>query len=163
MRNNKFTRLNDLTDEHIERLAASPQLRGLRYLDLRDCTRLSERALVALARSPHLRELSHVSMNTYRYYQTIEHPQWGGLGDWHEALEARRALDLRRVVEAEVGYVPWLHPEAHYGSADPDIEAVIEHPIVLDPDVAARRGAEVDPNAEEPVAGEPLDWPDEVY
>lgn len=163
MMDNKFTRLNDWTDEEVEKLAASPHLRGLRYLDFEDAPHLSERALVALARSPYLKELSHVSINTHHYHQTIEHPTWGGLGDYHRTVEERRVLSMRRAVEAEVGYVPWLHPEANYGALDPDLEAVIEHPVALDPAIAARRGSEVDPEAEEPSVGRRLEFPDELY
>ena len=55
-----------------------------------------------------------------------------------------RQITLRREVEAEVGYVPWLHAYEHYGWVDPMPEVVIGRPIALVPAIAARRGAPVE-------------------
>jgi uncharacterized protein (TIGR02996 family) len=54
---------------------------------------------------------------------------------------ALRDQDWIAPLERSLGYVPCLHPEDHYGRHFVDLEAVVQHPIALDPDVLARRGS----------------------
>lgn len=134
---NRYMRLNDWSDDDVCALAACPQLANVRYLNLDDAVNLTPRAFIALARSPHLAKLSHVQADCYRYFQAF------GIGENRRELVRRTTERFRAEIEAACGYVPWLHPEEHYGSAEPDLEAVTEHPVALDPEVAARRGRPV--------------------
>jgi len=137
MLNNHYTRLNELTDEHIRVLASSPHLGKLAYLDLEDNTALTPRALDHLASSTQLPSLSHVRLDLYDY-----HRQWGEWGDYQRTLSTRRTVDWTVELEDRHGYLPWLHADEHYGSWEPDVEAVVEHPVgdaAFRPDVAALR------------------------
>jgi len=137
MLNNHYTRLNELTDEHIRVLASSPHLGKLAYLDLEDNTALTPRALDHLASSTQLPSLSHVRLDHYDY-----HRQWGEWGDYQRTLSTRRTVDWTVELEDRHGYLPWLHADEHYGSWEPDVEAVVEHPVgdaAFRPDVAALR------------------------
>lgn len=146
MLNNEYTRLNDLTDAHVQTLAGSPHLAGLRYLDLEDNEALTVRALDHLALSPHLRSLSHVRLDLYSYHRTH-----GAFGAHTRTLGLRRLDEWRAPLEARHGYLPWLHPEEHYGSPTPDLEAVDAHPVgdpAVRPDLDARRRARLPAAAE---------------
>lgn len=137
-----YTRLNELTDDHVAVLAASPHLRNLAWLSLEDNTQLTPRAFDHLAMSPHLCALSYVQLDQYDYSTT-----WGKIGgQWGKKLCDRRSKDWAEELEARHGYLPWLHPEEHYGMAAPDFDRVVAHPVgdrAFRPDVAARRRPEV--------------------
>lgn len=126
----KLIQLADWRDDDVARLATCPNLANLRYLQLDDATHLTPRAFVALARSPVLSQLSFV-----RQAATAANGVVKGLTRYH--------IEHRRAVEAEVGYVPWLHAYELYGWADPMPEVTIEHPVALVPAIAARRGQPV--------------------
>lgn len=137
MFNNHFTRLNDLTDDHIRTFARSPHLAGLRHLDLEDAAALTPRALDHLAMAPGLASLSALTFDLHVYGRAL-----GTLGDFTRVRSEQRVLAWRDDLEARHGYLPWLHPDEHYGTLNPDPEAPVEHPVgdaTLRPDVAARR------------------------
>ncbi|MEZ4403893.1 MAG: hypothetical protein R3B06_27970 [Kofleriaceae bacterium] len=136
MENNHYTRLNDLTDEHVRAVAACPHLAPLHFLDLEDNTDLTPRAFDHLALSPYLRSLSHVRLDIYSYSRSF-----GGYGDHSSSLAERRLERWRDELEARHGYLPWLHPEDDYGTAEPLLETVDAHPVgeaAFRPDIAAR-------------------------
>ncbi len=127
---NEYTELNRLTDADLQLLAASSHLRGLRYLNLEDERRLSIHAFDALAKSPHLPELSFVGHDILSYGSAVAGTAWGNLGrPTREVIDRpleRFAAELeahnrRRIV--------WLHPVENYGTETPDLEAVVEHPV----------------------------------
>lgn len=137
----EYTRLNELTDEDIAVLASSPNLANLALLDLEDNEQLTIRAFDHLALSPHLRSLSHVAFEVYRYDRAF-----GRFGDYQRTLLERRNELWRDELEARHGYLPWLHPEEHYGVPHPRLEPVNAHPVGVAsfrPDIAARRRAQL--------------------
>jgi hypothetical protein len=139
MLRNEHTRLNALTDDHVAALALSPHLGRVNFLDLEDNEALTIRALDHLALSPHLRALSYVGADVYGYSRA-----YGSMGDYRQTLYQRRVDTWRDELEARHGYLPWLHPEDHYGTPTPLFEAVTAHPVGDDtfrPDLAARRRA----------------------
>jgi hypothetical protein len=139
MLNNEYTRLNELVDDDIAVLASSPHLADLTLLDLEDNDRLTIRAFDHLALSPHLRSLSHVAFDVYYYDR-----EFGRFGDYRRELREHRNELWRDELEARHGYLPWLHPEEHYGVPQPLLEQVNAHPVGVAsfrPDVAARRRA----------------------
>lgn len=123
--------LNRLTDADIEVLAASPMLKGLRYLDLEDNKRLRIGAFRALAASPHLRELSAVQLDEH-YFEQLGVFTFGSVGPVERKLLRRHPPLYRRELEAEFGPLPWLHQLENYGTESPDLEAVVEHPFPRD-------------------------------
>jgi len=139
MLNNEYTRLNELVDDDIAVLASSPHLADLKLLDLEDNERLTIRAFDHLALSPHLPSLSHVALNVYYYDR-----EFGRFGSYRRKLAERRNELWRDELEARHGYLPWLHPDEHYGVPEPLLEQVNAHPVGVAsfrPDVAARRRA----------------------
>lgn len=124
------TEMNRLTDADVERLAASTHLRGLRYLDLEDQRDLTIGAFDALARSEQLPELSAVRHDINRYV----HPgafSFGTVGAQERQLVRRPLAGYRAELEAKHGYRHWLHVAEHYGTEDPDVEAVVEYPVAV--------------------------------
>ena len=111
MMTNHYTRLNDLTDEHVRILASSPHLRDLTFLDFEDNTALTERAFNHLALSPNLPSLSLVKLNVWDYRR-----QYLDFGDYWRELLDRRPASWAPALEARHGYLPWLHAEEHYGT-----------------------------------------------
>jgi len=128
MFNNHFTRLNQLTDEDLEILADSPHLASVAYLDLEDADALTIRAFDALATSRHLPRLSFVGADWYRYFREL-----GKFGKHARELVERRIERFAAELEQRHGRLPWLHPIDHYGTPHPDVEAVVEHPLIRDP------------------------------
>lgn len=120
--------LNRLTDDDIELLAASTQVRGLRYLEFTDARALTIRAFAALARSENLPELSAVRHDLYRYEQ-LGNFGFASVGPHTQTLAPRPLEAYREALEKEHGRLPWLHVSEHYGSDTPDVEAVVEHPV----------------------------------
>lgn len=138
---NEYTRLNELTDEDIAVLASSPHLGNLTLLDLADNDQLTIRAFDHLALSPHLPSLSNVAFEVYDYDR-----EFGRFGAYRRKLAERRNEAWRDELEARHGYLPWLHPEEHYGVPVPRLEQVTAHPVGVAsfrPDVAARRRAQL--------------------
>ena len=133
---NKHMRLNKLRDEHLRILASSPHLAGLALLDLEDAA-ITPRALDYLALSPYLTSLSDVRVDHY-YYEDFK----GRFGiDTGKEFEASKIPDWAPELEARHGYLPWLHPEEHYGVRTPRTELVAMHPVgnrAFRPDIAAR-------------------------
>lgn len=132
---NDYTELNRLTDEDLELFAASPHVRGVAHLDLEDADRLTVRAFDALAASPNLPALSFVRHHIHRYDRAAVF-SFGAFGKHSRMLMDRPLERHARELEARHGRLPWLHPVEHYGAEDPDLEAVVEHPVAL----LARRG-----------------------
>ncbi len=126
---NEHTELNRLTNDDIARLAVSPQLHGLRYLDLADQRRLDLGAFDALAASHHLTELSCVrfELDTYERPGTFTFATSGPRVLTHTARPLSELY--ASALEARHGRVAWLHPRDAYGTDSPDIEAVVEHPV----------------------------------
>jgi hypothetical protein len=122
-----YTKLNQLSDEDIELLADSDHLRGLRVLDLED-ERLSIRAFHALAASKKLPELSAVFWDVYAY---TNRPSFKAVPDQDRRGPMRPLREYAAELEAQHGHIPWLHVAENYGREDPDIEAVIEHPVAI--------------------------------
>jgi len=120
--------LNRLTDADIELLAASPQVKGVRALDLTDERALGIRAFDALARSPHLRELSMVKYELYGYGKLADFG-FASVGPNVQTLDRRPLEAYRGELEKQHGPLPWLHVAENYGTETPDIEAVVEHPV----------------------------------
>lgn len=138
---NEYTRLNELTDDDIAVLASSPHLGNLALLNLEDNDLLTIRAFDHLALSPHLRSLSNVSFEVYYYDR-----EFGRFGSYRRALTERRNELWRDELETRHGYLPWLHPEEHYGVPVPRLEQVNAHPVGVAsfrPDLAARRRAQL--------------------
>jgi hypothetical protein len=136
MPTNHYTRLNELTDDDVRVIAQSPHLGKLAYLDLEDATDLTPRALDHLALSLHLTSLSCLRLDVYAYDRV-----WGNYGDYRQRLIEHRIERWRDELEARHGYLPWLHPEEHYGTPAPIFEMVTAHPVGradFRPDVAAR-------------------------
>lgn len=125
---NEYTELNRLTDADLEILATSSHVSGLRYLDLEDESALTIRAFHALAASPHLRELSAVQFDLYRY-DYIGAFTFANVGPRERSLVARPLQRYAAELEARHGRIAWLHPVENYGSETPDLEAVVEHPV----------------------------------
>lgn len=127
---NEYTELNRLTDEDIELLGSSTHLHGLAYLSLNDQQQLTIRAFDALATSPRLPALSAVQHDLYRYaYQAAF--TFGNFGDRVRYLLSQPLKAYAPALEARHGQIAWLHPEENYGAEDPDVEAVVEHPVSL--------------------------------
>ncbi|MEJ7599061.1 MAG: hypothetical protein WKG01_14225 [Kofleriaceae bacterium] len=122
----QYAELNRFTDSDIELLAASPHLRGLAYLDLEDEEHLTIRAFDALAARANLPALSLVRHELYRYGF-----RFGGMGPHTRQLAALPLESYAADLEARHGRIAWLHAAETYGSSDPDIEAVVEHPVAL--------------------------------
>jgi hypothetical protein len=57
---------------------------------------------------------------------------WGGLGAEKRRFLMHGLSDLAEELEKRHGYIPWLHPVDNYGSEDPELEAVVAHPVALD-------------------------------
>ncbi len=160
--------VNPLTDDVIAVLAASPHLGRLAYLSLENQDALTQAAYRALVTSPHLPQLSclevvsrHVTHCEPEYDTDI--PRWPRPFARHdEPLVLRYPEDWIAELERALGYVPCVHAEEHYGSYTPDLEAVVEHPIALDPAVMARRFQPIPPlGAKPPVKG--MEYPDPLY
>ncbi len=125
-----ITVLNKLDDTDIEMLAASSNLSGLTYLELRNQTKLTIRAFDALATSKNLPALSFVGHDYFSRTYAIDSP-WGGLGGLKSRLSEHALKTHAAELEARHGRIPWLHPVENYGSEMPDLEAVVSHPVAL--------------------------------
>lgn len=124
----ELARFNRFTDRDLELLAESPHVGGLAYLRFEDAEDLTIRGFEALAASTNLRSLSYVRHDRYRYAHQVQ-SSWGGLGAYERTLLRNQLGSWTEQIEARHGHQVWLHPETYYGTATPDLEAVVEHPV----------------------------------
>jgi transcription elongation factor Elf1 len=128
---NEYTKLNELTNTDIAMLADSDHLRGLRVLALEDQHKLSIAAFDALATSTKLPALSAVYFDIWQYHFPGTFT-FGRVGDQQRYRFGKPPLHYwGPQLEAQHGFLPWLHVAEYYGNEIPDIEAVIENPIAL--------------------------------
>ena len=126
MFDNHFTRLNQLTDDDLGVLAASPHLRQLAHLDLEDAEAITPAGVAHLARSMNLPALSFVGLDVHRYFREL-----GDFGKYASELQERRIEPIVARLRAQGLERTWFDPVRHYGTARPDREAVVEHPVAL--------------------------------
>ena len=143
---------DELTDDTLRRLLASPHLGQLTHLRLVHQRRLTRAAYEYVVTTPTLPRLS--SFEVFAPVNTWDHPEPPAYDPRTRAermigydTPTRSMRPKAWILELEraLGYVPCVHPEEHYGWEHIDIEAIVERPIALDATVMARRG--------EPVAG----------
>lgn len=127
---NEYTELNRLNDEDLELFAASSRFRKLAYLDLEDERRLTIRSFDALAASPNLPALSFVRHDLNSYSRAVSFT-FGDFGRHVRELSDRPLARYAPELEARHGRIIWLHPVENYGTEEPDLEAVVEHPVAL--------------------------------
>jgi uncharacterized protein (TIGR02996 family) len=146
----RYGQEDDLTDDVLRRLIASPHLANLAHLRLVHQRRLTPRAYEDVVTAPTLPRLSsfevyepavswgHQEPATYdprgRFERMIVHDT---------PIPAMRPKGWIAALEHAIGYVPCVHPEDHYDRDVVDIEAIVEHPIALDKRIMARRGLSV--------------------
>lgn len=138
---------DDLIDDVLRRLIASPHLGNLVHLRLVHQQALTRRAYESIVTAPTLPRLSSLEV----YAPPVRwDPQEPGMYDlrgrseriivYDTPIPALRRKDWIAPLERAIGYVPCVHPEDHYGRDIADLEAIVEHPIALDARVMARRG-----------------------
>ena len=138
-----------LTDAALRRLLVSPHLDNLAHLRLVHQAQLTPLAFERIVIAQTLPMLS-----CFEVFAPL-HRWRGALGDastydprgraeriltYDTPIPALREQDWISPLERALGYVPCVHPEDHYGRHFVDLEAVVQHPIALDPDVLVRRG-----------------------
>ncbi|HEY0255263.1 MAG TPA: hypothetical protein VGC41_27230 [Kofleriaceae bacterium] len=123
---NRFTRLNELTDSDLAELAASPHVRGLRGLDLEDATKVRGDGFAALAQSKNLPELNAVICKVFDYaqYDTA----FGPMGPIRRSYVGDKLSPIAAALEQTYGRIPWLHAEETYG-ADLLPEKIVAHSV----------------------------------
>lgn len=134
-----------LTDDVIRRFLASPYLRQISHLRFVQQRHLTAETLDTIVAAPTLPRLSVVEM-----FHAIprKDPAWRP-GDiermigWDTPRQVMRDASPIEAVERARGYVPCLHPETHYRSYRPDLEAVTENPIAEDVSIRALRGTPI--------------------
>jgi len=141
---------DELTDDMVRTLVASPNLGNLVHLRLVHQRRLTVRAYEDIVTAPTLPQLS--SFEVYRLPHRWE-PNDPGIYDprsrtgrmigFDSPMPVMRSTAWISAVETAFGYEPCLHPEEHYGQEFADIEAIAAHPIALDGPIMARRGESV--------------------
>jgi uncharacterized protein (TIGR02996 family) len=141
---------DDLTDDVLRRLVASPHLAQLAHLRLVHQRQLTPRAYEDVVTAPTLPRLS-----SFEVYEPVT--SWGHQEPatydprgrfermivYDTPIPATRPKGWIAALEHAIGYAPCLHPEDHYGRDLVDIEAIVEHPIALDERIMARRGLSV--------------------
>jgi hypothetical protein len=141
---------DDLTDDTIRRLIASPHLANLAHLRLVNQPRITRRAFEDIVTAPTLPQLS--SFEVYEPVVSWSDPEPATYDPRGRAeriivydtpIQARRSKDWIAALERTNGYEPCVHPEDHYGRDIVDIEAIVEHPIAFDARIMARRGLAV--------------------
>jgi len=136
---------DELTNETLARLLASPYLGNLAHLRLVHQHQLTPRAYEYAVTAATLPLLSNFEI--YAPLPSWEHDPgtYDPTGRFermivHDTpLRAIQSRDWIAELERAIGYVPCVHADEHYGRVA-DIEAVVEHPIAADPIVMARRG-----------------------
>ncbi len=138
---------DDLTDDALRRLIASPHLGQLAHLRLVHQHRVTARGYEQIVTAPTLPQLSsfEVYMPVYRWHHLDvmdydPRSRFERMIAYDVQLRSTRPVEWIVELEQAIGYVPCAHPEDHYGWGLIDIEAVIERPIALDAHVMARRG-----------------------
>ncbi|MEO7734516.1 MAG: hypothetical protein ABIY55_26405 [Kofleriaceae bacterium] len=146
----RYTVADDLTDETLATLLASPHVGNLAHLRLvhqQNLTPLAYESVVTAATLPRLSNFEiyaprirwlHMDPETYDPRSRSER-----MIAYDTPIAAMRSTEWTAELQQVLGYVPCVHPEEHYGRGSVDIEAVIEHPIALDANIMARRGAPI--------------------
>jgi uncharacterized protein (TIGR02996 family) len=145
-----YVHSDELTDDTLAELLASPYLGNVAYLRLVDQQRITLRGYERIVTAPALPQLS--CFESYTGFFTWAEP----MREMYDPIErsermltrdtTRRVTRTRQWIpglEHRLGYVPAVHPEEHYSPTYVDLEAVTEHPIALDPVIMARRGQAV--------------------
>lgn len=146
----RYGQEDDLTDDVLRRLIASPHLANLAHLRLVHQSRLTPRAYEEVVTAPTLPRLSsfevYAPMVSWGHQDPAIYDPRGRTERmivYDTALAAMRWKDWIAPLERAIGYAPCVHPEDHYGRDIVDIEAIVEHPIALDERIMARRGLSV--------------------
>jgi uncharacterized protein (TIGR02996 family) len=141
-------RADDLTDDALRRLIASPHLGQLAHLRLVHQHRVTARGYESIATAPTLPKLSnfevYVPVHRGHPLEAMDYSPRGRFERmiaYDAPLRSVRFTEWIGGLEKTIGYVPSVHSEEHYGWGMLDIEAVIERPIALDAQAMARRGA----------------------
>jgi uncharacterized protein (TIGR02996 family) len=146
----RYGREDDLTDDTLQRLIASPHLGNLAHLRLVNQPQLTRRVYEDVVTAPTLPGLS--SFEVYEPVVSWSHQEPAiydprGRAErmivFDTPIPARRSKDWIAGLERNIGYEPCVHPEDHYGRDVVDIEAIVEHPIAFDARIMARRGLAV--------------------
>jgi len=146
----RYSREDDLTDDVLRRLIASPHLANLAHLRLVHQPALTGQAYENTVTARTLPRLSSLEV----YGPPVRwNPQEAATYDprgrseriflYDTPISAMREKDWIAPLERAIGYVPCVHPEDHYGRDIVDLEAIVEQPIALDERVMARRGLSV--------------------
>ena len=154
---------DELTDEVLARLLASPYLGNVTHLRIGGKHHLTPHAYEMVVTAPTLPLLSNFEVyingtstiwaepikpnfdeSKLTYFQRVmeKYPDSYDLRDTPKPV-ILRPEDWIVELERKLGYVPCVHPEEHYGRYIVDIEAVTAHPIALDSAVMTRRGQPV--------------------
>ena len=153
---------DELTDDMLARLLGSPHLENIVHIGIARQGRLTPRAFEMIATAPTLPRLSYLELEnapltcfvepidlttspgTLSYFERViqKPPESGDPRDTPKPVEFHPD-DWIVELERKHGYAPCLHPWEHYGRYVLDLEAVMQHPVALDPEVAARRGQPV--------------------
>jgi uncharacterized protein (TIGR02996 family) len=145
----RYAREDDLTDDVLRRLIASPHLGNLAHLRLVHQEQLTPRAYEDVVTAPTLRLSSfevYAPVVRWDYHDPTSYDPRGRserMIAYDTPIPVMRPKSWIDVVERSAGYVPCLHPEDHYGRDVVDLEAVVEHPIARDPRIMARHGLAV--------------------
>jgi uncharacterized protein (TIGR02996 family) len=136
---------DELTDDTLERLVASPHLGQLAHLRVVHQPRLTPRAFahVVTRRTLPLLSSFEVYSPLWDLYQAAAFDPRGRserIIAYDTPIGVMREKDWITDLERDLGYVPCLHQEDYYGRDFPDLEAIVEHPIARDPRIMARRG-----------------------
>jgi uncharacterized protein (TIGR02996 family) len=145
-----YTPDDELTDATLQRLVASPNLGHLAHLRLVHQHRLTSAAYERIVNAPTLPQLSSFEVYEPRYRWDHLEPcgrdpmgRFNRMIAYDTPLRSQRSKEWIVALEHAMGYVPCVHPEEHYGCGLVDMEAVVEHPIALDPQIMSRRGRSV--------------------
>jgi uncharacterized protein (TIGR02996 family) len=144
-----YSARDPLTDGALQRLVGSPHLGNLAHLRLVHQAQLTPAVFKHIVTARTLPQLSCFEVFTalHRGRATLgDAPTYDPRGRAERILRYDTPIaavldqDWIAPLERALGYVPCLHPEEHYGRHLVDLEAVVQHPIALDPDVVVRRG-----------------------
>jgi uncharacterized protein (TIGR02996 family) len=138
---------DQLSDGALRQLVDSPHLGNLTHLRLVHQPQLTSAAFEYVVTAPTLPRLSSFEvfapLRTWYQHEAATFDPKGRaerIFTYDTPLPALVDRGWIAPVERALGYVPCLHPEEHYGRHLVDLEAVVQHPIALDPDIVARRG-----------------------
>jgi uncharacterized protein (TIGR02996 family) len=145
-----YDRADELTDENLRELLASPHLTNLVHLRLVHQHRLTPRAYEDVVTAPTLPMLSSFEVYTPLHrWDHLEPATYDPRGrsermiSFDSPIPATRSKEWIAPLERAFGYEPCLHPEDHHGREHVDIEAIVAHPAALDARIMARRGLSV--------------------